>query len=143
MKSIAFTAAIAAMSLTACVPYPIYKTLQPAAQVTVLDEADHPLPQAEVTLIASAYPYGFEKTRETKNSASDGIANFASAREWRAESMMIHGAEAYFWNWCIRKDGYVTFLTDTRDGDKFTSKLIVHMKRGQSTACPAGAKLHS
>lgn len=127
---------IAMISLSGCVPYPVYKTLQPTAQVTVLDKADQPLPESQVMLMSNAYPYGFEKSRETMETADDGIATFASVREWRAESLMIHGAEVFFWNWCIRKEGYVTYLTTSRSAQDFQRNLVVRLERGESTPCP-------
>jgi hypothetical protein len=48
------------------------------------------------------YPHGGEKGRETKETLADGSATFEAVREWRVETLMIHGAEEYFWNWCVR-----------------------------------------
>jgi hypothetical protein len=47
------------------------------------------------------YPHGGEKGRETKETLADGSATFEAVREWRVETLMIHGAEEYFWNWCV------------------------------------------
>ena len=140
MKKVALTALAALTFLPGCVPYPVYKTLQPAAQIVVHDEANHPVANAEVVLLASAYPYGFERSRETRETNDQGIASFASQREWKVETLMIHGALEYFWNWCVRKDGYVTYLTSDRDADDFQSAPVVRLKRGQSTACPVPSR---
>ena len=136
MKTAALTIVLAIISLCGCVPYPVNKTLQPAAQVTVRDRMHQPLAAAEVTLIASAYPYGFEKSRTTKDTAVDGTAAFDSIREWRAESLMIHGAEEYFWNWCVRKTGYATYVTAHRSARDFQGKLAIELAQGESTPCP-------
>ena len=130
------TVALAVISLCGCVPYPVNKTLQPSAQVTVRDRLNQPLPAAEVTLISSAYPYGFEKSRQTKNTTVDGTAAFELVREWRAETLMIHGAEEYFCNWCVRKPGYVTYLTTHRSAQDFQRNLTVHLDQGDSAPCP-------
>jgi hypothetical protein len=136
MKKETLTALIAMTLLSGCVPYPVYKTLQPAAQIVVRDEANRPLPNAEVALLASAYPYGFERSRETKETTDQGTVSFALKREWRVETLMIHGAQEFFWNWCVRKDGYATYLTTDRSEDGFQSNLVVRLERGKSTACP-------
>jgi outer membrane murein-binding lipoprotein Lpp len=122
--------------LSGCVPYPIYKTLQPAAQVTVLNATNQPLQQAEVTLISNAYPYGDEKGRATKPTQADGTTSFDSVREWRTEVVMLHGAEVFFWNWCIRKEGYVTYLTSHSSSKEFESNLVVRLEPGVSSQCP-------
>lgn len=127
---------LATVLVSACVPYPIYKTLQPSAQVTVLNQAGLPLSNAEATLISNAYPYGWEKSRLTKETRADGTAAFDSAREWRAEVLMIHGAEVFFWNWCIRKEGYVTHVTANGSSRAFQDDLVVRLEPGASTPCP-------
>ena len=131
---------VCTLALTACVPYPVYKTLQPAAQVMVNDSEGHPVPGASVTLIASAYPYGWEKTRETQLTDGAGIAHFEAHREWRAEVNFIHGSEQYFWNWCVRKDGFQTFTTTDGNADKFNPGLVAKLAVGESTPCPEGPR---
>lgn len=129
-------AILAAVSLlSGCVPYPVYKTLQPSAHMTVLDAANKPLPGVEVTLIAGAYPYGREKSRSVKTTGMDGTADFAPVREWRAEVLVIHGSEEFYWNWCVRKDGFTTYLTEDRAADKFQNTAIVRLVAGTSSAC--------
>jgi len=123
--------------ITGCVPYPIYKTLQPEAFVEVKDAKGNPLENAEVILIASAYPYGFEKTREIIKTDEEGMVNFNSVKEWRTEVIMIHGAETYFWNWCVSKDGYETFKTNNTSGDQFKGNIIIMLKQGDSSECSA------
>lgn len=136
MNIAASTIFLAIAFVSACVPYPIYKTLQPSAQVTVLSQASQPLPTAEATLVSNAYPYGWEKHRETKETLADGTATFDSMREWRAEVLMIHGAEVFFWNWCVRKEGYVTYLTANRSAEDFRDNLVVRLEPGKSAPCP-------
>ena len=96
MKPLVIVMALGFLSLTSCVPYAIYKTLQPPATATVLDSHGRAVADAEVTLIANAYPYGVEKSRVTQKTGSDGVARFTAAREWRTESLMIHGADVFF-----------------------------------------------
>jgi hypothetical protein len=122
--------------VTACVPFPVYKTLQPSARITVLDEQGNALSKAEATLISSSYPYGFEKRRETRETDSSGTAEFEVKREWRTETLMIHGVEVFFWNWCARKDGYVTYFTNHKSQEKFQDNLLVRLEPGESKPCP-------
>lgn len=72
------TIAILALAslLSGCVPYPVYKTMQPDARATVLDENSQPLADARVVLISSTFPYGREQFRNETRSASDGSAAF-------------------------------------------------------------------
>jgi hypothetical protein len=135
MKATSLTLALSAC-LSGCVPYPVYKTLQPAAHITVIDQANQALPRAEVVLIAYATPYGFEKSRVMKETTDNGTATFASVREWRAESLMIHGAQFFEWRWCVRKEGYVTYSSESRGSEDFQSSTIVRLERGESTPCP-------
>ncbi len=121
--------------LAGCVPYPVYKTLQPAATLTVQDERGQPLSGVQVTLIANAYPYGFEKSRETKLSDANGRVQFSSHQEWRTETLMIHGAEVYFWNWCAEKAGYETFETHNSADGKMPEVETVVMKMGFGKTC--------
>jgi hypothetical protein len=123
-----------------CVPYPVYKTLQPAAKVTVQDDRGKPVPGAAVTLVASAHPYGREKSRETKETTADGVAAFQPRREWKTEVLAMHGWEEYFWNWCVQKEGYETFSTINRGAPEFQIEPIVVLKAGQSRPCPQGIR---
>jgi len=116
--------------------FPVYKTLQPSASVRVLDDSGRPVTQAEVTMIASAYPYGLEKQRFIRATDNSGAASFPSISEWRVESIMLHGSETYFWNWCVRKDGYTTYATDFSSEAEFQQHLRLQMQKGVSGPCP-------
>lgn len=135
MKLLALAITCAAVSLAGCVPYPVYKTLQPAAKATVLDGAGKPMAGAEVTLIANASPYGFEKSRVIRRTDSDGVAQFAAVRELRIESLMIHGVTVFVWSWCVRKPGYLTYRTAHGDARKFERNLVVRLRPGRSAPC--------
>lgn len=136
MHNAALAVLLAAACMSGCAPYPIYKTLQPPAHITVLDGASQPLPKAEATLVSNAYPYGGEKGRQTKQTAANGTAAFDAVREWRVETLMIHGAEEYFWNWCVRKDGYATYFTGGGSAREFQENLVIRLERGDSSPCP-------
>ncbi len=129
-----FAAVLASMA-AGCVPYPVYKTTQPESRATVLDENSQPLAGARVVLISSTYPYGREQTRHEALTGADGGAAFEAQREWRAESMMIHGAQVYFWNWCVEKTGYETYVTSDRDAALFDAKPQIRLRPGESRSC--------
>lgn len=118
-----------------CVPYPVYKTLQPAASATVLDAQSQPLENARVVLISSAYPYGRERSRLEMPTALNGVARFSVQSEWRVESLMLHGAEFYFWNWCVEKTGYETYETFNNASSQFDDNLVVRLAPGESRSC--------
>ncbi|CAB3625652.1 carboxypeptidase regulatory-like domain-containing protein [Achromobacter pestifer] len=124
-----------AFSLNGCVPYPVYKTLQPSARATVQDPQSQPLADARVVLISSSYPYGRERSRQETQTAVNGVASFASQSEWRVESMMLHGSESYFWNWCVEKPGYETYETLHTVASRFDDNLVVRLQPGLSRSC--------
>lgn len=123
--------ALAALGLSACVPYPAYRTTQPEAELRVLDEQGRPLAGASVTLIARAHPTPFEQSRETRSTDTDGIARFASRHEWQAEVLFLHGRLDYYWQWCVAAPGRVTLLVP------FATPLQVRLQPGTSEPCPA------
>mgnify|MGYP001952186315 FL=1 len=127
--------AASALMLSGCIPYPTHKTLQPAATITVLDEASQPISDARVVLIAGAYPYGFDRFREEARTSADGRARFEARHEWRVEVLAIHGSEVFFWNWCVEKPGYETYETQDRNADKFDDNAAIHLKAGESRSC--------
>lgn len=136
MRTNVIATLLAAAILSACVPFPVYKTLQPSARIVVLGERSQPIANAEAILVSNAYPYGLEKRREVKLTKADGTAVFEPLREWRTESLMIHGAEVFFWNWCVRKEGYVTYFTQYGSAAKFQDDLVVPLELGASMPCP-------
>jgi hypothetical protein len=124
--------------VTGCIPYPVYKTLQPEAQLRVVDKENKPLSEASVTLISSFYPYGHEDFRETRYTDSLGVAEFIGKSEWRIELMALHGWREYFWNWCVEKPGYATFVTRLNSENDFDDDAEVKLNPGASTPCPRG-----
>ena len=101
-----------------------------------MDVDNDPIKNAKVTLISSSYPYRFEKTRETKMTSNDGKAKFESKKEWRIEALMLHGAEIFFWNWCVYKEGFETYRTAKGGDHEFVEEPIIILKQGKSQECP-------
>jgi len=122
-------------ALAGCVPYPIYKTLQPSAVVTVRDSHSRPLEGAEVTLISEARPsFPKEKSRETKKTDAQGLAQFESRNEWRVEILALHGREEYSWHWCIQKPGFVTYKSEYKPELPSSDSTFI-LSEGESTSC--------
>ena len=115
--------------------YPIYKTLQEKARVRVVDERGEALAGAEVHLITSSYPYGGERDRETKTTDAEGVATFVKKTEWRIEHLMLHGAEIFFWNWCVRHEGRRTVATTYQSADDFKTELEIMLQYGRPSDC--------
>lgn len=122
--------------LSGCVPYPIYKTLQPAASATVIDLDSKPIEAAQVTLITNSAPSGREPSRETQPTNRTGIAVFSARREWRVEVMALHGWQDYFWAWCVEKPGFLTFSSSNSGAPRFVVNPVVRLMPGESTPCP-------
>jgi hypothetical protein len=111
--------------------------LQPASRITVLDESDAPIEGAKVVLLTSSHPHPIERGRETKFTDQHGVAAFESRSEWRAEAMVMHGVEYFFWNWCVQKPGFKTYITRYGSGGNFDPQPTVRLSRGASSECPA------
>jgi hypothetical protein len=123
--------------LTGCVPFPTYKTLQPHASIKVVDPKGEPINGAKVELISSSYPYGHEKFRTIGRTRFGGEISVAKTKQWRMEMpLMIHGAEFYFWNWCVSKDGYETVRTRYTSSDEFKTTSLITLYPGKSRECP-------
>ncbi|MFI0472203.1 hypothetical protein ACGLWX_05690 [Halomonas sp. HMF6819] len=122
--------------LSGCVVYPVNKTLQPEAEILVTDVQGKPIQDAWVSLISSSYPYGLEQRRTGDKTNAGGEASFPEMKEWRTESLMIHGASVFFWNWCIVKADFETHITMWSSGDDFQPQYDVTLTPGESTPCP-------
>ncbi|MFJ1300746.1 carboxypeptidase-like regulatory domain-containing protein [Pseudomonadota bacterium AL_CKDN230030165-1A_HGKHYDSX7] len=110
------SAVLLPLLLTACIPLPVHKTLQPEASMTVRDATGAPLPGATVQLITGAFsraPQGWERSRSTATTDATGMARFAAEYDWRVEVPgLVHGVTEYGWHWCVAHPGYRTWRTD-------------------------------
>lgn len=120
--------------VSGCV-YPVHKTLQPAAEVKVVDANQQPISGASVTLVSNTYASGFEKTRVERRTDGHGQAEFQAKKEWRREVLFLHGREAFFWNICAQKTGYKTFRSDNLSVDDFSSPRTIRLTPGTSSSC--------
>ncbi len=120
-------------------PYPVYKTVQPASQVIVLEEGNVPIEAAKVILRTSFAPAG-DETREIKMTDQRGIAEFEGRSEWQQESFTQHGARYYRWEWCVQKPGFKTYITGYRSGNRFEEQSTIRLSRGTSSECEQAGK---
>ena len=127
--------------VSGCVPYPVYKTLQPESEVVVRSEAGEPVQGASVHLIANSYPYGWERSRTVKTTDGSGAVRFSKEAEWRIEAIALHGAQIFVWNWCVCKPGFETQVTAYQSGREFVRNLEVTLRKGEETPCPEPFRL--
>jgi hypothetical protein len=125
------------VGLSGCIPYPVYKQLQPQTRVRVVNEIGGAITGANVILLSNTYPYGREHHRESLLTDKNGVALFESRQEWRVESLMIHGWQAFFWNICVFMPGYTTYLTEHNSASTFEDNPTVVIRRGDPKPCPA------
>lgn len=126
----ALVGALLVFGLSACVPYPAYRTIQPDAELQVVDESGRPLAGASVTLIARARPTPIEQSRETRLTNANGIAHFSSRQRWQTELLFLHGRLDYYWQWCVTAPGRATQLAF------FVTPLQVQLQLGTPEPCP-------
>ena len=126
---------VMSLLLTGC--YPVYKQVQPATMVTVVDAAGTPVSDARVTLITKARPATSELGREQAVTGSDGVAGFAGRREWQVESMMLHGWKDYYWVVCVSKSGFETHTQRKNPGRQNAGPLVITLLPGTPSDCPS------
>jgi len=125
--------AASAVLASACVPYPVYKTLQPEVDAKVVDAAGAPVAQARVTLVARAHPAPGVLSAPVAIADAQGTVHFDAVREFRVEVMALHGALDYYWSLCVAASGYRTIEVPVQDGGS-VQRLTV--KPGASVECP-------
>jgi hypothetical protein len=134
-------AAIVATGLAAlagCAPNPVNEAVPPKASVTVVSLDGKAVEGAVVTLVSQAYPNQYEKFRTDATTDRDGVAEFPRIRKWKVESLGLGAADAFMWNWCVRRDGYATVATFDRSSADFERHATFTLLPGESTPCPAG-----
>jgi hypothetical protein len=66
-----FLILISAVLLVGCpLPYPVYKEVQPSAEIKVLDESGEPIEGAKAVLLAFSNPHAVERGRERSSPTS-------------------------------------------------------------------------
>lgn len=135
LLSIRFVLFLMLTTAASCLPYPVSKQLQPESIAVILDENNHPIERAQVSLITSSYPYNIAKGLELKLTNTQGIVRFDSKHEWRIEMLMNHSSEVFFWNWCVYKPGYETYLTTYQSTDEWQDVFTVSLTPGVASEC--------
>jgi hypothetical protein len=114
--------------LTAC-PYPVYKKVQPEANILVLGTNQQALESAKVVLITRIHPTP-NHLQTIKLTNASGLAKFDSMREMQIETTFLHGSLDYRWSWCVEKAGYQTAILEYSGKD-----LTVTLQPGESEPC--------
>ena len=125
----------APLLLGGCIPYPAYRTLQPQARATVVDEQSRPLADTRVILITSSYPYGRERWRDEQRSGEDGVASFGESQRMACRIADDPWPDDLFWNWCVEKPGYATYRTLLTSSDDFDARPTITLTPGSSQTC--------
>ena len=121
---------VMAALLSACIPYPAYRTLQPQTQLQVLDAHGRPLAGAQVTLIGEAHATPVEHSRVTRSTDAGGIARFASRHAWKSEMLFLHGRLQYYWIWCVSAPDHATLVAP------FETPQPIRLQAGTPEPCP-------
>ncbi len=116
--------------------YPIRKTIQPKARIAVVDSAGKPIVAATASLVSRAHPHHRLRGINTALTNAKGIARFPELNDWRVEVLMIHGADVYFWEWCVQAEGFQTYATGQGNGAVFQNPARVQLQPGVMQDCP-------
>jgi len=125
------------IALCGCVPFPSYRTARPEVLLAIRDARQRPIEGARVTLVSTEPPWGAVKSSAEVRTGADGVARFDAQRELRVEVMFLYRGPIRFWNWCVEKEGFVTFSTDGPRTKVFPDESLVVLRPGPSKACPA------
>jgi len=121
------------LTLTACI-YPVYRTVQPATKVMVVDKENRAIKEAKVNLIIREY-YPFVRTVKKRKTDSLGIVKFESIKKWGTDMRMIHGIKpSNAWSLCIEKSNYVTQYMNIYNEEKSKNPTVTLLE-GESTVC--------
>jgi hypothetical protein len=121
----------------ACVPYPSYRRVRPEVTLTIRDARQRPIEGARVTLISTEHLSGTVKSRDSVQTGADGIASFPGKRALRIEVLFLYRGGFSFWNWCVEKEGFVTYFTSGPRTKVFSDESVVVLRKGPSKPCPA------
>jgi hypothetical protein len=116
--------------------YPIHKTIQPKARIEVLDGTGKPIRAAKASLVSRSHPHKRLRSINVAHTNDAGIAEFPELNDWRVEVLMIHGADVYFWEWCVQAEGFQTYATGNGTPDEFSESARIALQPGTMQACP-------
>jgi len=119
--------------LSGCI-YPAYKTIQPKATLSVVDEEGTPIKGAKVYLFSNL-AHGAIERNSTKTAQKDGLVKFEQKKEWYMESLMTHGSHTFYWDWCVEKEGYESKFTRSLNHNDFKKSAKFLLREGTSTPC--------
>ncbi|MYJ97013.1 MAG: hypothetical protein F4053_15975 [Proteobacteria bacterium] len=95
--------------ITGCIP--MYKTVQPQAELTITDSNGEGVERAFVNIGTGTYRNSRPPSLTYFVTDGDGETVILRKKRWHLESLMMHGGTYYSWWVCVEKDGYVPHLT--------------------------------
>jgi hypothetical protein len=124
---------LSVIALTACMPVRI--TRSPEVNVIVMDVDDKPIESASVSLIIRAYPYGRYIDHLSFVTDKNGEVSFDKDNEWVIQLLVMHGMISYFWDLCVKKDGYSAKLVEHRSKKELSNSVNVVLTGGSGSDC--------
>jgi hypothetical protein len=124
-----------ALPLAGCLPYPVYKRIQPEIVVRVVDAAGQPIPDARLVLLTRAHPAPPIRIVTEASTNAAGEARFESHREWQVEVNFIHGSLEYYWTLCVTHAGYANLYVHGPERFSGNSPTELVMQPGTASTC--------
>lgn len=135
-RKVGVAAAIAVLVAVLGFVFPRYALVQPSATITVFDSARRPIKDARVVLVAASYPHRIFHHRSNSTTDANGMASFASMREWEIASVMLpHGVNVYFRIWCVEHAGYRVQSGEVDRADQLETLRVELDRAEHPTAC--------
>lgn len=138
MKNLIFIfSCLIILSLPACIPYPLYKTIKPAVNFLVTNADKKPIEGVKIVINTRARPTPINDF-DIQYTNLKGMTVFAGKKEMRVENTGMHGALEYYWLLCIEKSGYKTINKEIENASELSGAQAIILEAGKSTACVAG-----
>lgn len=97
------------VGIAGCIP--MYKTVQPQAEVTITDSNGEGVERAFVNIGTGTYRNRRPPSLTYFATDGDGETVIPGKKRWHLEWLMMHMGTHYSWNICVEKEGYVPHMT--------------------------------
>ena len=95
--------------ITGCIP--MYKTVQPQAELTITDSNGEGVERAFVNIGTGTYRNSRPPSLTYFVTDGEGETVIPRKKRWHLEWLMMHMGTHYSWSVCVEKDGYVPHLS--------------------------------
>ena len=95
--------------MTACIP--MYKTVQPQAELTITDSNGDGIERAFINVGTGTYRNNRPPSLTYFVTDGDGETVIPRKKRWHLEWLIMHMDTHYSWWVCVEKDGYAPHLT--------------------------------